>query len=222
MRRGSVMRRLSSPPMSSTSKGSRAAARAPWRCWSLAGALARAAPPGGGCDRPLPLAGAIGRAVDRSRHHAARGGHRLGRRRRADASPSCCTNGSAGRGRRGASAPAATRSTPAPRRSQLLDKMVQGDETLEKLRLVEGWTLAPGARRARRRAAPEAAERRHERRELMQALGEPGVARRRPLLPRHLRLQPRRQRPGRAAARPRARCSGGWTPPGRSARPTRR
>ena len=33
------------------------------------------------------------------------------------------------------------KSRPAPRRRQLLDKMVQGDETLEKLRLVEGWTL---------------------------------------------------------------------------------
>ena len=41
-----------------------------------------------------------------------------------------------------------------PRR--LLDKMVQGDETLEQLRFVEGWTRAPVARRTGARAAPAA------------------------------------------------------------------
>ena len=73
--------------------------------------------------------------------HAARDRRGLGatpacRRRRC-----CSTSGSAGRARRARSAPAATRSAPARRRSRLLDKMVRGDETLAAVRLIEGWTF---------------------------------------------------------------------------------
>ncbi len=59
---------------------------------------------------------------------------------------------------------------------QLLDKMVQGDETLEKLRFAEGWTLQQ--LRAALAAAPylKHASRDMSDAELMQALGEPGAA----------------------------------------------
>ena len=60
----------------------------------------------------------------------------------------CCTNGSAGPARRGASAPAATRSAPDVTPRQLLDKMVHGDESLETRAPDRGLDAAPVARRA--------------------------------------------------------------------------
>jgi UPF0755 protein len=59
---------------------------------------------------------------------------------------------------------------------QLLDKMVQGDETLEKLRLTEGWTMRQV--RSALASAPhlKAASAGMSEAQLMQALGEPGIA----------------------------------------------
>jgi UPF0755 protein len=59
---------------------------------------------------------------------------------------------------------------------QLLDKMVQGDETLEKLRLVEGWTLRQV--RAALAAAPhlKPLSAGMSDAQLMQTLGEPGAS----------------------------------------------
>lgn len=59
---------------------------------------------------------------------------------------------------------------------QLLDKMVQGDETLEKLRFIEGWTLRQ--MRSALAAAPYLKPSSQDMgdAELMRSLGEPGVA----------------------------------------------
>ena len=86
-----------------------------------------------------------------------------------------------------------------PRR--LLAKMVQGDEALEQVRFIEGWTLRQ--LRAALAQAPhlKPATAGMDEAPLMAALGAPGQAGRRALFPRHLPLQPRGQRPHGAQAR---------------------
>jgi UPF0755 protein len=98
--------------------------------------------------------------------------------------------------------PAATRSTPAPRRAACWTSWCRANETLEQLRFIEGWTLRQ-VRAALAKAPhlkPTTAGLSDA--QLMEELGAAGHGRRGALLSRHLCLRPWRQRPDGAAARP--------------------
>ena len=157
--------------------------------------------PGWWLNRPLALAAPDGRAVDRARHHAARGRARLGRCRRAGLARAALRV-----------VPLVGPGAPHPRR-QLRDRARRhaapaagqdgaGDETLETAAPGRRLDLAPGARRAGRRAAPEAGHAGDERRRADGRRWAPGASARRPLLPGHLRLQPGRQRPDACSSAP--------------------
>ena len=160
------------------------------------------------------------RGVDRARHRAAASGPTLGARPACRRRRGCSTSGSAGRARRARSAPAATRSSPASRRASCSTRWCAATRSLESVRFVEGWTFAQMRAALARAPSLKPATRGLSDAQLMAALGEPGAVAGRALLSRHLRLQPRRQRPDGAAAGPRARCSGGWSAPGPSGPPT--
>ena len=162
-----------------------------------------------------------GRAVDRRRQLAARHRPGLGRRRREDLAALALRMvplvgpGAAdprrqlrGRDRRHAAPAAADHGARA--RSARDGPPARGHDA------------ARVARRAGQGAAPEAIDRHAGRCRADGRDRRPGRGRRRALLPRHLRLQPRRQRPHDSAPVATRRWPGTWPRPGKTGRRTRR